>query len=915
MAEKIVLAELDIDVKSFIKSTTDLKDAISRVKAEQDFLKASGQTVSDAFIENEAVLKSLSKVYASNIKVISESSQATIQEANGIDLLNVALNTEAASIAEARQQNQLLNKLRNETNVSTAEGRAQLEQLNTKLDSNNAFIKENADQYLQQKINIGNYSGALNTLSPELGGIVTQLQSFTTGLLAQKEALLASTVVTGGTTGALKAFRIALISTGVGAIVVVLGSLISFLTKTQQGIDLVTSVTRPLQAIFESFIGVAQNLGKSLFEAFSNPKKVLTDISDFIQNNFINRAKAVLVIFDAIKNRDFKGLVDGIAQGVTGVENLSGKIANGAKETAKFLADAAKKGADLDVLEKSLSKTRTENILLIGKATEEVKAQNRIAEDQTKTLAEREKATALSIVAGKEITRLKNEELDIEIAILKNKQSRNGTLREETQELNELTKKKNENNAAELELTTTQTNKLNSIRKEQATAAKAESDKRIESAIKESQDLVNLFIAQQGFKIKSLDDTFIFEQDLTAKRLSLLKQEFDAGKKSKTEYEAEKLNIENSFLQKSGELVVEQARINLETEINNIPNIIQKEKFISEAILAQEKERIAQIEQLRLDFALLQFEKGLISEEQYQQQITDVQLAAQTKRDEAELLRQTTIAEANKIDLENERILNEQAINDEFIIQANRLEELRKLEVEAAEKTGADVDKINKKFARFQADLDLKRQINQVDSYRNALQGIGQLLSAFGVENKNINISLALVDTFLSAQKAYLSQLSIPSPDAPVRAFIAAAKATAFGLINVAKIQGVKFEQGGTMEVQGNRHSQGGTKFVGSDGTQFEAERGELIGVMNRSASDRFMSFNNAFGKRGTVGTSYAQNGGIIARGINGATNDIEQLANLTADLMAKMPAPIVTVEDINRVRNAVMVIEDGASF
>ena len=123
----------------------------------------------------------------------------------------------------------------------------------------------------------------------------------------------------------------------------------------------------------------------------------------------------------------------------------------------------------------------------------------------------------------------------------------------------------------------------------------------------------------------------------------------------------------------------------------------------------------------------------------------------------------------------------------------------------------------------------------------------------------------------------------------------------------------MKFEHGGTMEVGGNRHSEGGTKFVGSDGTRFEAEKGELIGVLNRGASSQFMAFNNAFGSKGQIGTSYAQTGGIIARGMDG--NNVELQAMLTANAVSQMPSPIVSVEEISSVANRVAVIENGASF
>ena len=191
------------------------------------------------------------------------------------------------------------------------------------------------------------------------------------------------------------------------------------------------------------------------------------------------------------------------------------------------------------------------------------------------------------------------------------------------------------------------------------------------------------------------------------------------------------------------------------------------------------------------------------------------------------------------------------------------------------------------------------------------------MLSAFGVKNKNLQIAFATADAFLGATKAYLSQLIPGDPSSLIRAQFAGGSALLFGLANVAKIAktDTKFEKGGVMEIGGNRHSAGGTKFVGSDGTRFEAERGELIGVLNRNASQQFMDFNNAFGSRGGVGINYAENGGIIARGMDSGSLQIEQFAELTARVVESLPTPIVTVEDINAGVSRVNVIESGATF
>ena len=72
---------------------------------------------------------------------------------------------------------------------------------------------------------------------------------------------------------------------------------------------------------------------------------------------------------------------------------------------------------------------------------------------------------------------------------------------------------------------------------------------------------------------------------------------------------------------------------------------------------------------------------------------------------------------------------------------------------------------------------------------------------------KQLSIATTLIDTYVAAQKAYLSQMQL-TPDSPIRAVIAAAAAVAAGLGRVAKIKSQQFTGGG-----------GGTSDAGGGGS------------------------------------------------------------------------------------------------
>jgi hypothetical protein len=62
--------------------------------------------------------------------------------------------------------------------------------------------------------------------------------------------------------------------------------------------------------------------------------------------------------------------------------------------------------------------------------------------------------------------------------------------------------------------------------------------------------------------------------------------------------------------------------------------------------------------------------------------------------------------------------------------------------------------------------------------------------------NKALQIAQALIQTYQSATSAYASQLVVPTPDAPIRAAVAAGVAVGAGLAQVAKIRSTKYDSG-----------------------------------------------------------------------------------------------------------------------
>ena len=90
------------------------------------------------------------------------------------------------------------------------------------------------------------------------------------------------------------------------------------------------------------------------------------------------------------------------------------------------------------------------------------------------------------------------------------------------------------------------------------------------------------------------------------------------------------------------------------------------------------------------------------------------------------------------------------------------------------------------------AQYEAEAKLASLEIYSNGLRAISNLIGKETLVGKLAAIASAGVSTFLSAQLAYQSQLTIPSPDAPLRAALAAGVAVAQGLANIKRIIAVK---------------------------------------------------------------------------------------------------------------------------
>lgn len=906
------------------------EELVATGKKDSEEMKVTTKLLKELQAERQKVFNKNKDLSAQQSKLNSEYKEASslinsLTDAEGnritsVEAINVALNREVKSIADARASNKELLALRNQIDIADENNAKSLAELNGALDKNNKFIKENVSAYEQQKIGIGDYQTAIenalggtklfgvgindvkntfNQFAPVLKIIQTELTSIKTSFQAATQstqgfsaAQKAMAVTTAATSGALKILRIALISTGIGAIVVVLGSLIAFLSSTQKGIDLVTSVTRPLQAVFGTLIGILQEVGEFLFEAFANPQKTIKEVYDFVKNNVIAQFKAFGKILEGIFTLDFGLLKEGFSDLAANAQKNLDLIAGAAGKIGDRLAEAYARGQEVDRLMKQLSRSEADFITNQAQLRENLKQQNLIAEDQTKTLAEREAAAAKSIDIAKEVNGLQRERLEIERQILELNAQNNDTSDKERAEIAQKIADINEANAQLLEIETTQQNKLNGIRKEAAAKALEALKKQQDDAIKANQEALDYFIAEQGFRKKSSEEQLEIARETRDREIEILEQELEYKRISREQYLTGVTNLQNEYLQTERDLIIENAEIERDLLLQNIEQLktdyaaFTDEKLAIDFAASQDRLTAEQ------EFAELQLEQGIINQEEFDNQIFQLKEEARLREQEAQLAYDEANKERLLIDEENNRLISEQKFKDEFELKKFQLEQQRLAEIKAAEKTGADVTLINKKYAEQRKEIDRLQQENKIQLASDAFSNIAAILGKESAVGKAVAIAQTTIDTYKSATAAY-SALAGITIVGPVLGALAAAAAVAAGLSNVKKIasqkaptasraeRGMRVPRWGTL-LRGKSHKQGGIPI--------EAEGGEAI--INKKSTSMFPGLLSAINVAGggiplaargaVVGNVASSNANIQSRILTDANNSA--MSEMVAD-------------------------------
>ena len=944
------IAKIDIDVESVINKSAETRKALLEISNELKALKEAyknGAISIDEYTKEVTELTVIQKEYQRDLRAYDNLLQANVATHDKAMQSNKVLTGSIRELSSALSQNKKIYSELTASQRESAEGKALL-----------AIIQQQDKAYkdLQKSIGntqveVGNYEQAIRNVLGDhqifgvsINGIIDQLDSlkekfsllstpilnFINGTNSSKDsleevaegaletgnALNVTTIATGRTSVAMKVFRGALISTGIGAILVLIGSLISYLSSTQEGMDKVSRVTTKLKVGFDTMVGVLQQVGKVFFGTFANAVepvkkigKVIVDVIILPLNQVIGAVKSLGSLLEG----DFKGawenasnpirkLGKDIVDASDATRMMIEKNKANAKEMAQVfrgagvaMEDALARAEKISDISEKLASTEADFIEQTSILKQQFKEQNKIAEDTTKSYQEREEAALKSIEIQRNINKLAKDRNNLEQQLLELKFASNDTSDADRAELARKKAELAEQTASMLEAETTQNNKVNTIRKsrdDEQRKRSEEAHKRYMDQLKERLDAekraIEDYVDTHSVVAKSLEERLEIEEKGKNDRLALLEEEKKRGLLSQRDYEEQKRKVEADFINVRMDLSISavqqelamyeemnQSRITGEVRVTEAliaEERVRQESLYAKRLEAMEQEKRLKEESSQWDYAKEQAHQLALSQlkREFEEQGLELEKRAREARREEEKIQQSITFQERLLEMQ-EQGATTWAIEREQLAQ--KQEQEREALREQLESNKIDLQGYNEQLSvmnrkHYQEEVELKKRTEE-SKRALALGYFGQLKGLFGEQTaigKASAVAETTINTYAGAQKAYSALAGIPIVG-PALGAVAAGVAVASGLKNVHKIMSTDttFESGGL--VQGRRHSEGGVPFSVAGVGGYEMEGGEY--VVNRKATARFfpiLELINNTGKKGIGNPFYLAQGDLVRK-------------------------------------------------
>jgi hypothetical protein len=250
-----------------------------------------------------------------------------------------------------------------------------------------------------ENINI-NVKSNIGDVSKDAGNAASEFKVMGVSLNGVKRGFASAAVTAKGMFGSIKA---GLISTGIGAFLVIVGSLIAYFKSTKKGAEMLERALAGVGAVVSVITDLLSGFGEVIVGAFTDPQQAVKDLWEAIKTNIVNRVEGLFDVFGALGDTikaafslDWEGVKAGAAdfsesmiQTATGVDDLTGKMAEGFKSLADEIENDVRVAMKLKGLTQQLRDEEREFNKVRAQTRQEIQKARLDALDESKTAEER----------------------------------------------------------------------------------------------------------------------------------------------------------------------------------------------------------------------------------------------------------------------------------------------------------------------------------------------------------------------------------------------------------------------------------------------------------------------------------------------------------------------------------------------
>ena len=245
--------------------------------------------------------------------------------------------------------------------------------------------RKKANETLKESTaNAKDYSGVLGIIDQKTGGAISGFTNLTKSV--------------GGATKGFNLMRIAIIGTGIGALLIAITSLSAAFTSSEEGQNKFAKIMGVIGSVTGNLVTLMADLGEKIIWVFEEPQQAIKDFAKLIKENIVNRfegllelipqlGKAVNLLFSGEFSEAGKVATNAVGKVVLGIENVVEKTNDAINSTKEFIDELIREGdiagqiadkrAQADKLERNLiverAKANRDRADLLNKAVDKEK--------------------------------------------------------------------------------------------------------------------------------------------------------------------------------------------------------------------------------------------------------------------------------------------------------------------------------------------------------------------------------------------------------------------------------------------------------------------------------------------------------------------------------------------------------------